>query len=112
MLNKSIFAGRITHNLELKKTTSGDSFCRFQLAVERNNSENTDFPEFICYKKVAENICKFCQKGDLVAIASRYQSRINSKNKKVSEFVVHEIYFISSKNSYIEEDYDDIKIPD
>lgn len=108
MLNKSIFNGRLTAEPELRTTKNGDSCCNFQLAVDRNKSETADFPEFICYKKIAENLCRYVHKGDLISVTARYQSRIH-EGKKYHEFKVEELYFLGSKQ--ITEDYEDVGIP-
>lgn len=111
MLNKSIFIGRITTDPELKTTNGGDYCCNFQIAVQRTKSDTADYPELVCYKKIAENICKYTRKGDLIAVSAHYHSDI-VKGKKYHNFVIDELYFISNKRVTEDENYDDIEIPE
>lgn len=107
MINNCTFIGRISTELELSQTENGESFCNFQLAVSRTK-ETTDFPPMVVYGKLAETMCTYLSKGDLVGIRSSYRSRI-SNGKKYYQFVVKEIQFLQNNNSL--ESLDDIDIP-
>lgn len=108
MLNKSLFIGRITSEPELKETANKDLFSSFELAVQRT-ADIADFPKFVCYKKIAENLCKYVRKGDMIAVSARFQSRMYD-GKKYNEFRVEELYFLGTKR-ITEEDNEDIDIP-
>lgn len=97
MINISTFTGRLTKDPELRKPAEGHkkTFCYFQLAVERSTGE-TDFPEFVCYSKMAEYFCKNARKGDLVAVEAKYRSRFN-EHKKYHDFVVKHIEYLNKK---------------
>lgn len=108
MINTSVFVGRISTDLELKTTKSGKNCCDFQLAVQRTYSDEADFPPLVVYGKLAEILCAYTAKGDLLGIRARYRSKIKNE-KKYHEFVVEEIQFLEKKNEAGE--YDDIEIP-
>lgn len=54
MLNTCIFVGRITTEIELKKTKKENSCCNFQMAIKRTYSDVADFPPLSVYGKLAE----------------------------------------------------------
>ena len=97
MLNVAHFIGRITKEPELKTPTDEHNtpYCFFQLAVESENGE-TDFPELVCYDRIAKNLCEYAHKGDLVAVSGYYRSRF-FKRKKYHNFVVYKIVFLQNK---------------
>lgn len=107
MINISVFIGRLTTEPELRKTKTDVSCCNFQLAVQRKNTEQTDFPPMTAYGKLAEIMCAYVHKGDLICVSARYQSNVKNK-KKYHEFRVDEIQFLEKKRT---EDYEDIEIP-
>lgn len=96
MLNRSVFIGRITKEPELRKTKNNEAFVSFTLAVKRDKSEATDYPDCVAYKKIAETICKYVHKGDLISVEGKTQTRIKD-NKKFTELKVDNMYFISNK---------------
>lgn len=54
MFMKNIFHGRLTKDIELKKTNSGISVCRFQLACDRYAGSKkgtiTEYPSFVAWR--------------------------------------------------------------
>lgn len=109
MINTGVFVGRVSTDIELKKTKSDISCCNFQLAVQRNRSDKTDFPPMSAYGRLAEIICEYVNKGDLLGVRTSYQSRIKNE-KKYHVFVIEEIQFLQRKKETGE--YDDVKIPE
>ena len=63
--------------------------------------QETDFINIVAWGKRAELIEKYCQKGDLIGLDGRIQSRNykNSENKKVYtvEMIVDCVHFLQSK---------------
>ena len=97
--------GNLTKDVELKSTQSGIEVCTFTLGVRRNytNKEgkyDSDFPNFIAYKKTAEIISKYAKKGSKLAIEGRIQTRSYEKESKkvyVTEIVVENVTLLDSK---------------
>jgi single-strand DNA-binding protein len=97
--------GNLTKDVELKSTTSGVEVCTFTLGVRRNytNKEgkyDSDFPNFIAYKKTAEIISKYAKKGSKLAVEGRIQTRSYEKDGKkvyVTEIVVENVTLLDSK---------------
>lgn len=108
MINNCIFVGRISTELELKKTKNKMSCCNFQMAIRRSYNDEADFPPLSVYGKLADILCAYAQKGDMLGVRARYHSVMRNE-KKYYEFIVEEIQFLQRKKPTGE--YDDIEIP-
>ena len=106
MLNKVILMGRITTDLELKKTSSGISVTSFSIAVDRTyvkqgEERKTDFINCVAWNKQAEFICKYFGKGSLIAIEGELQTRQyqakDGSNRHITEVVVSNVYFTGER---------------
>lgn len=78
-MNKVVILGRLTSKPELRYTASNTAYTRFSVAVNRNftNEEgkrDADFINVIVWKKQAETVCKYFDKGSQIAIEGRLQS--------------------------------------
>lgn len=79
-MNSVIIIARLTKDVELCKTTSGISAVSMFVAINNGKDENgqdrpADFPKVVIYKKVAENVAKYCKKGDRIAIEGNIKTR-------------------------------------
>jgi len=79
MINCTILVGRITKTPVIKSTQSDILVCRFTLAVNRsfkggNGEQETDFIQCVAWRKQAENMGKFVDKGALLGIEGRIQT--------------------------------------
>jgi len=102
MLNTAILMGRLTAAPELRSTNNGTPVCSFSIAVNRNGKDaGTDFLDIVAFGKTAEFVSKYFQKGQLVAVKGRIQTRTwedNNKNKrKAVEIVAEEVHFAEGK---------------
>ena len=68
MINNVLIVGRITHDLELRKTSTDKSVCEFSVAVNRIGQDTTDFITCQVWNKQADNLVKYCEKGCLIGI--------------------------------------------
>ena len=110
--------GRITTDLELKKTSSGISVTSFSIAVDRTyvkqgEERKTDFINCVAWNKQAEFICKYFGKGSLIAIEGEIQTRQyqakDGSNRHITEVVVSGVSFTGERreqnnsgyNSYV-----------
>ena len=64
--------GRLTKDVEIKKTTSGKSVASFCVALDngkdRNgNQNNPDYIDCVIWDKNADNLARYAHKGNLVA---------------------------------------------
>ncbi|MDP2426114.1 MAG: single-stranded DNA-binding protein [Candidatus Izemoplasmatales bacterium] len=115
MLNKVVLVGRLTKDPELKTTTGGNiPVVTFTLAVNRafssnnqeqgnDNRQTADFISCVAWRRQAEVMAKYTQKGSLIAVDGRIQTRdyTDKDNIKryVSEVVCDSVVFLDSKSS-------------
>ena len=105
MLNRALLVGRLTRDPELRRTGSGKAVTSFNLAVERNfkkeNEQDADFINCVCWGKIAENTERYCSKGSLVSVDGRIQTRSyeNNQGQKVyvTEVVAESVQFINTR---------------
>ncbi len=108
-INRVILIGRLTRDPELKSTNSGNYFCRFSLASNRNvynkqSGESRDevgFFDCIAWGKSAETIHKYLQKGRRICVEGslRWSSWEGTDGKKQSkvEINVEGFQFLDAK---------------
>jgi single-strand DNA-binding protein len=106
-MNRLTLVGRITRDIELRDIGQGRVVLNNTIAVKRHyraeNSPEADFIPFIAWGKRAELIEEYCQKGDLIGIDGRIQSRRyqNSEDETVYvvEMLVDDVEFLQPKKS-------------
>ena len=104
-MNKAILIGRLTAKPELKYTTSNIAVTSFNLAIDRQPKEDgtkeTDFIEIRVWRKQAENVCKYLDKGSLVAIEGRVQTEKfttkDGENRYKTLVIAERIMFLNNK---------------
>ena len=95
MINNVVLVGRMTRDAELRYTPSNQAVATFTLAVNRNfknqNGEReADFINCVMWRQQAENIANWTQKGMLVGITGRIQTR-NYENQQGQRVYVTEV---------------------
>ena len=107
-MNKVSLLGRLTAKPELRYTSSNTAFLRFTIAVNRNftgadGKREADFINVVAWRKQAETISKYFDKGNLIAIEGRLQTgsyKDNEGNKHYTMDVALENFnFVESKDS-------------
>ncbi len=77
-MNNVCLTGRITKDIELKRTQGNIAYASFNLAVERPQNKagekQTDFPKVTVFGKQAENAAKYLAKGSLIGVTGRIQT--------------------------------------
>ena len=102
-MNKVCLVARLTAKPELRYTNSNTAFTRFTVAVNSGYGDNkkTDFIPIIVWKKQAENVCNYLDKGSLIAVEGRIQTGVyedKEGNKKTTFDVVAEtVQFLENK---------------
>ena len=102
-MNQINLIGRITRDLELRTTNSGKSVCEFDLAVNRVGQDTTDFINCTVWGTQAENLCKYQNKGSLIAVTGalridKYQNQ-DGENRYKTYVLANNIEYLSSKSS-------------
>ena len=86
MLNNITLMGRLTADTELRQTQSGTATTRFTVAVGRDftpqgQERQADFIDIVVWRQAADFVCKYFQKGSMIAVDGTLQSR-NYKDKQ------------------------------
>lgn len=107
-MNTVQLVGRLTRDVELKFTASGTATGSFNLAVNRNftnqqGEREADFINCVIWRKAAENLSNWTRKGSLIAIDGRLQTRSyenrNGQKVYVTEVVVNNFDLLESKET-------------
>lgn len=105
-MNKVILMGRLTRDPELRQTPSGVSVARFSIAVNRrfagkDAQQTADFINCVAWRQTGEFVCRYFQKGSMIAVVGSLQSRSwddkDGKRQYSTEVVAEEAYFTGSK---------------
>src|SRR5699024_8645834 len=105
MINRTVLVGRLTKDPELKYTQSGVAVARFTLAVNRNfknaqGQQEADFIPIQVWRKQAENVSNFLNKGSLVGVEGRIQTGSYEKDGQrvfTTDVVADSVQFLESK---------------
>ena len=105
-MNRVELVGRLTAKPELRYTGSNVPFSRFTVAVNRTFSNNngereTDFINCVVWRKQAENVCNYLNKGSLVSVEGRIQTGSydgqDGNKRYTTEVVADSVQFLESK---------------
>jgi len=80
VLNRTILVGRLASEPELRYSVNGTAVTNFRLAVDRpfktdKDEREVDFFPIVTFKKLAEVCARNLNKGRLVAVEGRLQTR-------------------------------------
>jgi single-strand DNA-binding protein len=99
-MNNVSLIGRITNDLELKKTANGKSVLNFCIAVSKDK-ETTYFIDLVAWNTTADNIARYFKKGVQIGISGMLTTRTseyNGQKRKYTEVMVNAFDFIGSKS--------------
>ena len=105
-LNVVALMGRLTRDPEMRKTPHGVSVATFTVAVDRSfvkqgEDRQADFIDIVCWRNTAEFVCKYFQKGSMIALNGSIQTRTyqdkNGNNRKAFEIVADNVHFAGAK---------------
>jgi single-strand DNA-binding protein len=107
-MNKAFIIGNLTKDVELTTTSSGISVARFTVATQRrfanaDGEKVADFHNCVAWRGLAENLAKYCKKGNKVSVVGEIQTRNydaqDGTKRYVTEIMANEVEFLSSKKS-------------
>lgn len=108
MLNVIAIMGRLSRDPELRQTKTGKSVASFTIACSRgrkdaNGKDLVDWIPVVAWEHTAEFVCKYFEKGSLIAIDGRLQSRTykdrDGNNLTAIEIVANNANFAGSKST-------------
>ena len=106
MLNVVVLMGRLTADPELRSSSSGVSYCRFTVAVDRGytkpgEEKKADFINCVAWRQTAEFVSRYFSKGSMIAVQGSIQtgSYTNRDGVKVytTDINVDNVSFTGSK---------------
>lgn len=105
-MNLVVLIGRLTKDVELRRTASGKAVASFTLAVNKDyrneqGGYDADFIECVAFEQRAETISKYVHKGDRFAVLGQLTTRSyenkDGKKVKVTEVKVTGFDFLEGK---------------
>lgn len=115
MINNVVVTGRLTRAVDLRYTSNGTAFASFTLAVDRpfrnqNNEKETDFINCVMWRKSAENLANYTNKGSLIGVEGRIQTRNyeggQGQRVYVTEVLAEKFTFLESAKTANNDVYD------
>ena len=106
-MNKVILMGRLTRDPEVSSSTTGTTFARYSIAVDRrfkrDGEPDADFFNCTSFGKQAEFVERYLKKGTKVVVSGRLQNNnyTNKEGQKVytTEVVIEDQEFCESTNA-------------
>lgn len=110
MINSVVLVGRLTKDVELRKTQSGLSVASFTVACDRrlsqeqknNNEQSADFINCVAWRGSADFLGNYAHKGDTVGIEGRIQTRSYDRDGQrvyVVEVLANSVNLLHSKQT-------------
>lgn len=107
MINNVVLVGRLTKDIELRKTQSGLSVASFTIACDRrlsqeqknNNEQSADFISCVAWRGSADFLGNYAHKGDTVGVEGRIQTRNYDRDGQkvyVTEIVANSVSILHS----------------
>lgn len=105
MLNQVVLVGRLTRKVTINKSDSGRKVATISLAIPRSfknieGTYDTDFINCVAFDNIAANTCEYCNKGDIIGVKGRLQSRIvedGDEKEYLMDVICEKVTFLSSK---------------
>lgn len=100
-MNQVCLIGRLTKDVQERRTQNGTPVVSFTLAVDRRKKEDgADFIPCIAWDKAAETIARYVHKGDLFGVTGYIQTRSYEKDGRrnyATEVVTTGFQFLERK---------------
>ena len=106
MLNVVAIMGRLVRDPELRTTAQGNSVCSFRIACDRSyvpqgQERQADFIDVVAWRQQADFVCRYFQKGSLIAVEGSLQTRQyqdkSGNSRTAVEVVANNISFAGAK---------------
>ena len=120
-VNKCILIGRIGQDPEVKQVNDNFKVAKVSLATSEKfkekdgqQTEKTEWHNLVAFNKLAELFEKYVNKGDLLYVEGKLQTRSWEKDGKkfyATEILVNSIEFLQSKNTSKDTSIDIANVP-
>ena len=109
MINRVVLVGRLTRDVEVRKTASGLSVATCTVACDRrvargqdgNNQQSADFISCVAWRQAADFLGSYAHKGALVGVEGRIQTRNYDRDGQkvyITEVVCDTVNLLESKS--------------
>lgn len=108
MINNVVLVGRLTKEIDLRKTTSNISTCTFTLACDKRfkptqeGAATADFIQCVAWRQSADFLAQYATKGAIVAVEGSIQTRnYEGQNGRVyvTEVVADRVRLIGGRSN-------------
>lgn len=109
MLNRVCIMGRITRDLELRRTQDGTAVTSFTVAVDDDfkskatGEKKTYFLDVVAWRQAAEFVCQYLSKGRMVVVEGNLTvhdwTDKDGNKRRNAEIIADNIYFGDSKRA-------------
>lgn len=110
MINSVVLVGRLTRDVEVRKTASGLSVAAFTVACDRrlsqeqknNGAQSADFINCVAWRGSADFLSSYAHKGDTVGVEGRLQTRNYDRDGQmvyVTEVLANSVNLLHSKQA-------------
>lgn len=102
-MNNCNFIGNLSKDVTLSETANGVSVATFTIAVQRryanaDGEREADFINCVAWRTQAENLARYCQKGDKIAVTGSLQVRSytnkDGEKRYATEIIADNVEFI------------------
>lgn len=122
MINRVVLVGRLTRDVEVRKTTNGLSVASFTVACDRRqrrdaqNQQSADFISCVAWRQTADFLGQYARKGALVGVEGRIQTRNydgqDGRKVYVTEVLCDTVQLLESKSQSQNRDYNNSQVSD
>ncbi len=121
MLNHITIMGRITKDIELRRTGSEVAVASFTVAVDRDfkggsGERETDFIDCVAWRGTAEFVDRNFSKGKMIVVSGRLQIRSwtdkDGNKRRTAEIVADNVYFGEPKTEPARIDFSNVAADD
>jgi single-strand DNA-binding protein len=111
MINRVVLVGRLTRDVEVRKTSSGLSVASFTVACDRRGSRNqdagsnqptADFISCVAWRQTADFLGSYAKKGALVGVDGKIQTRSydgqDGRKVYVTEVLADSVQLLESRS--------------
>ena len=98
-MNSVTISGRLTSDVEVRKTQSGLSVASFTVAVQKDK-EHADFINCVAWRQSADFLGQYSHKGDMVGAMGRLQTRDYERDGQkvyVTEVIADRVEILAKK---------------
>ena len=95
MINRVVLVGRLSKDVEVRKTATGLSVASFTVACDRrvsksqdgSNQQTADFINCVAWRQPADFLGQYARKGALVGVEGRIQTRSFDRQDGTKQYV-------------------------